>query len=1385
MGFALLGLTGWSATPNAGPELDETFHAQVKPLMKEYCLGCHSTKRHKGDLDLEQFSSLELARQHPQVWQSVIEQVSIGEMPPSDEPQLDKPARDRLLAWTRGLLQDMGSANAGDPGAVVLRRLTNAEYTYTLRDLTGINELSPAKEFPADSASGEGFANVGHSLVMSPALLTKYFDAAKSVAAHVVLGPTGWRFSEKTTRNDWVEESLVRLRSFYARYATPGDVNRLDLQGVKVEMKDGGILPLERYLAVLLKERAGQTVRSVDREGLSALYTAKLRGVLDSAETGSWLLDPIRQRWRQARPGDEKAVAEMIAVWQAALWSFNPVGLIGSVGGATAWMEPLTPVAASQDVRVTFPVGTKADAGLTRLYLCVGDAGDGSDGDWVEWQRLRLTAPGRPEISLSDLPALVRSVPQRRKREFAQTARMLAAVEASTGMPAGTNLEPVANAQGVSAASLRRWIEFMGIGAEAVKVGPHLKRLDDNRSLQFSGGKRPLLAGWGYAPGPAVVVNGDDAELTLFGTHRLPPKSLGLRLASLTTENAMLAWRSTSVAEARFEADLRVVSPTQASVAPWFLEVRRGTARRRVAEGTVHETASISVDGIAVRPGDLLVLLIGPGRSEGTDVLTFNLRVTERRGSEVTVWNAGQELWGDTGALATLAERTETLGRWVFSKEQTGAALETGPLVPPGSLLARWMSTADGAARGKIANALQSMLSAARPPASSPADFQLYRELAGLSGPLFADLDSADAATLPPEARGQPTGMTMHAPAVKELEFPTDLVAGWEFATTGRLSAGSGAEGSLQLTVRREKPVQPLAVVPMTRLLENKARKWTDPGARFTYSAPILVNDGSAARARVIRGLEQFRELFPAALAYTRIVPVDEVVTLNQFYREDEPLRRLLLNESERVELEQLWAELRFVSQVDLNRVDVLEQIIQFATQDADPKVFEPLREPTQAAAEAFRRQRVAAEPLHLQAVIDFAARAYRRPLVPAESEELSALYRSLREQKLPHDDALRLTLARVLVAPAFLYRVEKPSEGVASSSVNDWELANRLSYFLWSSAPDAELRAAAATGALRDAGRLAAQARRMLGDDRVRRLATEFGAGWLHIHGFDTLDEKSETVFPTFRELRSDMYEESIRFMAYLFQANRPVTDLIDADYVFVNAALASHYGIAGVEFNGREDWLRVEAAHRYARGGVLALASTLAQQSGAARTSPILRGNWISEVLLGEKLPRPPKDVPLLPEQEGSEQLTMRQIVERHTGDPKCANCHRRIDPYGFSLEEFDAIGRHRRVDTANRPIDARARTMDGTEMTGLEGLRAYLMGARRDAFMRQFCRKLLGYALGRSVQLSDTPLLDEMARRLQAEGYRVGAAIEVIVLSRQFREIRGRDLAASSLE
>ena len=317
---------------------------------------------------------------------------------------------------------------------------------------------------------------------------------------------------------------------------------------------------------------------------------------------------------------------------------------------------------------------------------------------------------------------------------------------------------------------------------------------------------------------------------------------------------------------------------------------------------------------------------------------------------------------------------------------------------------------------------------------------------------------------------------------------------------------------------------------------------------------------------------------------------------------------------------------------------------------------------------------------------------------------------------------------------------------------------------------PDEQLREAAEAGRLiAEEGELVRQTRRMLSDEKTRRMAVHFACQWLHLRDFDQNDDKNEKLYPEFASLRADMYEETVRFFEDMFRRNGSILDLLSADHTFLNESLARHYGISDV--SGPE-WKRVTGMRSQQRGGILAMATMLASQSGASRTSPILRGNWVSETLLGEPLPRPPVGIPLLPETVPTG-LTARQLIEQHSSDPACAKCHARIDPYGFALEQYDAVGRVR-----TKLADTKTTLYEGLTIDGLDGLREYLLTQRRDDVVRNFCRKLLGFALGREVQLSDEPLIDDMLKKLNSGDYRFHVAIESIVLSKQFRQIRGHN-------
>ncbi|MEN9573028.1 MAG: hypothetical protein RL514_883 [Verrucomicrobiota bacterium] len=1367
------------------------FAKDIRPLLNEFCLKCHSTKDHKGDLDLERFKSLDAVKRDPKVWLQVEEQLELGEMPPKDKPQLSSAQKAKLVAWVRGALHDIALARAGDPGPVVLRRLSNAEYTYTVRDLTGVTALDPAREFPTDGAAGEGFSNAGAALVMSPALLTKYLDAAKDIAARAVLLPDGLAFSPSTSQRDWTEERLTAIRAFYAQFTEKGGGSAVNLQGIKFDTKDGGVLPLEKYLAATLEERDAlaakrKTLAEVAKErGLNAKYLTTLWTALNDSQP-SLVLDLLRAQWRTAKPTDAPALAASIAQWQRALWRFTTVGHIGKRNGPSAWQMPVLPLAASQEVRVKLPA--PASGNEVVLYLLASDAGDGNEHDFAVWENPRLVAPGRPDLRLRDVRDAVLAFQTQRERVASSAAKCLAAADEASALPDRSGVPALAQKHGVEPALLTAWLDYLGIGGGPVRVTLHMtKKTESVNNYDF-------IKGWTGADALSVLANSSANAVRIPG--HMKPHSVGVHPAPKL--RVCVGWNSPVAATVRVEAAVQPVHSECGNGVTWSLELRRGSTRQRLAAGTAQGAKEVKVppqENLAVQPGDLLSLAIGPrDGNHSCDMTAVDLSIKATDGKQ---WDLARDVSPNILAGNPHADLLGYPGVWHFySEPDSGGGADS--IVPAGSLLAQWRAALDAAEKGKLGAAVQKLLESGPAGLAKDApDTLLHRQLTALGGPLFKSQLANSTNAPAPEIRNSqfairnstgldpalfgmhPNGsalpaanLCVRAPSVLEVRLPADLVEGCEFVATATLHRETGAEGSVQMQVLTTKPASASGLAAGAAKELGGKSTWSDGERPIGSDTPILVLDGSAARKRTEATLDQFRQLFPAALCYTKIVPVDEVVTLTLYYREDDQLRRLLLDDAQAAELERLWAELHFVSHSPLKLVEAFEQLWQFATQDADPSAFTPMREPIKQRAEVFRKELVATEPKQLEAVVNFAAQAWRRSLTRGEQDELRTLYRKFRAQELAHDAAIRMTLARLFVAPAFLYKFEQPAAGKAQSPVNDTELATRLSYFLWSSAPDAELASLAAAGKLRNPEVLAVQTRRMLKDARVRRLAIEFGAQWLHTRDLDKLDEKSERHFPTFASVRGALNEEPIRFFTDLFQGDGSVLALLDADYTFVNATLAKHYGLTGVT---GDNWRRLEGVRAQGRGGVLGFGATLAKQSGASRTSPILRGNWLSETLLGERLPRPPKGVPVLPE-EAPVGLTERALTEKHSGDPKCAGCHARIDPFGFALERYDAIGRLRTKDAAGLPIDTRTRTADGIALDGLDGLRNYLLTTRREAFERQFCRKLLGYALGRSVQLSDQPLLDELLKQLAANEHRVGTAVELIVQSRQFREIRG---------
>ena len=355
-------------------------------------------------------------------------------------------------------------------------------------------------------------------------------------------------------------------------------------------------------------------------------------------------------------------------------------------------------------------------------------------------------------------------------------------------------------------------------------------------------------------------------------------------------------------------------------------------------------------------------------------------------------------------------------------------------------------------------------------------------------------------------------------------------------------------------------------------------------------------------------------------------------------------------------------------------------------------------------------------------------------------------------------------------MAPEFLFRIERDPPGVPPGTayrLSDAELATRLSLFLWSDVPDEPLLAAAETGRLSDPDELDRQVERMLADPRARALVDNFASQWLQLGRVRGVIPDADVFYEFDENLRADMERETTLFLESQLLGDRGVMELFDADYTFVNERLARHYGLDGVY---GERFRRVEVGGE--RAGLLGHASLLTVTAYPTRTSPVLRGKWLLDNVLGMPPSEPPADVPALEENHGATTpRTMRERMERHRANPACAACHRMMDPPGFALEHFDALGRWRSHDEYGAPVDAAGALADGAAVDGPAGLRHAVL-AHETSVVRTVTEKLLTYAVGRRTEAFDQPAVRRIVRDAEAGGYRWSSIIRGIVGSVPFQ-------------
>ncbi|MFO0877288.1 MAG: DUF1592 domain-containing protein [Gemmataceae bacterium] len=592
--------------------------------------------------------------------------------------------------------------------------------------------------------------------------------------------------------------------------------------------------------------------------------------------------------------------------------------------------------------------------------------------------------------------------------------------------------------------------------------------------------------------------------------------------------------------------------------------------------------------------------------------------------------------------------------------------------------------------------------------------------------------------------------------------------------------------------------------------------------SRAEAPALPLITPGHPRQAAVEASAGAFCRVFPS-----RFFHVDATRGLSAgfhliegFFRDDQPLCRSVLTPAEKSELDRLWRELYFVTGIwekllrgfvffersernflkhadfdafkeedpDLVQDDTIARLAAVYLRRSGVKLegsalekhpisvfFTEIRQGLREHAE----QRKQTEQLYRDDLLAFAARAYRRPLRAEERTALEAFYtRVCRDRAHGLETAVRSSLVRILVSPHFCLHYQPTPAGEGVAPLPDLALASRLSYFLWAGPPDEELLHLAQAGKLRDSATLRSQVRRMTRDPRVSRFALEFFGQWLGYRDFLTQEAVSRDSFPGFDDgLRQAMFEEPTRLVTHLVRSNSPLTELLNGDATFVNPRLAKHYGLS----LAGDDWQRVTGLREKGRAGVMGMAVFLTRYSQPQRTSPVKRGFWMVHKVLGEHIPPPPPNVAVLPAKETDAQgKTIRELLRLHVEDANCARCHQRFDPIGLAMEGFDPIGRTRTRDLAGRPIDNRVTLPGGKEARGVPEFADHLVAQRQAEFARTLCHKFLGYALGRSLQLSDQPLLERMQSELARSGYRPACLFELVATSPQFLTQRCKDFS-----
>ncbi|MDF1862149.1 MAG: DUF1592 domain-containing protein [Verrucomicrobiales bacterium] len=589
-------------------------------------------------------------------------------------------------------------------------------------------------------------------------------------------------------------------------------------------------------------------------------------------------------------------------------------------------------------------------------------------------------------------------------------------------------------------------------------------------------------------------------------------------------------------------------------------------------------------------------------------------------------------------------------------------------------------------------------------------------------------------------------GFYVEAPALLSFSLPPDAKS---FHATMGLEKSAGDKGSVQVYASDEEIPFPTGKHTHSHFYRGPGNYAVEEAKKWWVIYSSLVGYGKAPGAREMIDVSLSEEDKPRLEAIKREIEYTKRTPIKKFFDFVAKKKSGLLPKTNKEELPSLS---------DLAKKD---RAAPAELSEADRKQWNDLR----TAAEAVQAEM---DGRVKGALLAFAARAFRRPL----SEEDTGIITGIYDQSMAETDdfqkAAQLTLQSLFTRPQFLFRVEDEAPGSGSRPVDDYSMASRLSYFLWSSMPDETLLQLAKEGRLQDEIVLEEQVRRMLKDPRSISLAEEFASQWLGFRKILYEKKPDANLFPAYTpELEQSLYREAVMAFDDIVKQDKSVLEILDSKTTFLNEALAEHYDIPGI----KGDEMRKVELTTDQRGGFPAMGSVLVATSYPGRTSPVIRGQWVLDALIGSKVPPPPEGVEIDESKLSDQSMSKKERLAAHSDNPNCMVCHDRLDPFGFTLENYDAIGRYRNEE-GGIPVDAIGELKGGPDLSGLAGLKHYLMTTKRDAFLHQMAQKSLGFALGRSLEYYDESIIRTTVADLKESDYRYSALATAIVKSYPFR-------------